>query len=87
MICIYIYKIIAQRALTMRILALATVTVAYFASVTAKFSIGACRTDIEQVSFSDYEETAPYPHKLFAMDKGFFGLFQFLEGLGFMSPL
>jgi hypothetical protein len=71
----------------MRIITLATVTVCYIATVTAKFSIGACRTDIEQLSFSDYEETASYPHKVFAMDKGFFGLFQFLEGLGFMSPL
>ena len=68
----------------MRLIALCAITAAYIASVTAKISIGACRTDIEQVPFSDYDQTAAYPHKLFAMDKGFFSMIKTLEGLGFV---
>jgi hypothetical protein len=71
----------------MRILSLATMTVAFIASVASKFSFGPCRDDVPQLSYDDYTPTAEYNHKLFAIDKGLFDLAYTLENLGFRFPV
>jgi hypothetical protein len=76
----------------MRILALSVLTVAFLASVSAKFGFGNCARDIVTYTWEEYDDffggdLEIYEHEIAIIDKGFVDMIYFLENFGFKSPI
>jgi hypothetical protein len=68
----------------MRSIALATLTVAFFASAEARFGLGTCPgKSLKKMIFTDYTATVAFPHYIKAIDSGLLNAIEFAEHLGF----
>jgi len=61
----------------MRTVQLSVITLAFFASVQALVSLGNCPTDLESITFDDYEDVISegFDHYIMLMDRGFLDTF------------
>ena len=71
----------------MRFLAFSAMTVAFIATVSARFDFGRCRTDIPQTAFEDIEATVPSAYRFMAIDRETVFLINALTDFGFKMPL
>jgi len=78
----------------MRFLAFSAMTVAFMATVSAKFDIGRCRTDVPQLSYEDvdtgdyeWDFRVPFERRFLAIDRQFEDLIAALTNFGFKMPL
>jgi hypothetical protein len=70
----------------MRILTFAAVTLAFIASVSAKFNLGSCNRDIEPLAFADYGIEDGYHHFVYQIDRDIRDFLNGMEDFGF-KPL
>ena len=70
----------------MRFLAFSAMTVAFLATVSAKFNFGRCRTDIPQLTFDDIDAEYPCNGRLAFIDRGLESLIADLTAFGFKMP-
>lgn len=72
----------------MKLIAFATLAVAFIASVNSKFNVGKCPgADVVPVAFKDYTTAASVPHYFTAMDGGLLDFLQGVESFGFKSEI
>jgi hypothetical protein len=76
------------QTLRMRVLALALMSVAFIATVSAKISFGKCPEGLPQNSYDNYYETPEaMEHKVLGIDRQLLGAIELIENLGFQFPL
>ena len=71
----------------MRFLAFSAIAVAFVATVTARFDLGRCRTDIPQVKWDDYDHAIPNRHRFSLVDRELQHLVNAFIQLGFKLPI